>query len=160
MEVLTANVIFLINMLNMKNSSKIKFIIFGSVGSIIIWILILIFSKKIGLCIVLPILAFVYWVIDFFSSGSGMHPMIVLLLLFVPSILYCAGLGLISGILAFKLWAYKERWMAQKSTEYLPQSKLNRWNLISFLGITLMIVFCITFYTMFCINLIIKIIPF
>jgi len=160
MEVLTANVIFLINMLNIKNSSKIKFIIFGSVFSIIIWVLILIFSKKIGLCIVLPIFALVGWFVDLFSSGPGMHPMIVLLLLFVPSILYCAGLGLISGILAFKIWAYKERWMAPESTKYLPQSKLNLWNLIVFLGITLTIVFCITFYIMFYINLIIKIIPF
>lgn len=144
----------------MINNFNIKFIKFGSVIAIIIWILISILSKDTGLCIVLPILAFVGWFVDLFSSGPGMHPMIALFLFFVPSILYCAGLGLISGILAFKLWACKERWMAQKYTEYLPQSRLNMWDLIKFLGIALLLVFCITFCIMSSVNIFFNTIDF
>ena len=146
-------------MLVMKNHYKIRFILFGTVFgtviAIIIEVLVAVFSSKIGACVILPIIAFGYWFLDFLDflyNSSEINPLILIPLFFIPSILYCAGLGFISGILAFKLWTYKERWMAQKCFEYVPQSKLNKWELISFLGITLLIVFCTTYYTMFFIN--------
>lgn len=127
---------------DIKNNFKIKFLIYGSVSAAIIWILISVFSKETGVHIILPVFAVIYltvvhWFIDI-SSCSEIWRILLCLLC-------SAGLGLISGIIAFKLWTYKERWMAQKSSEYLPQSKLNLWNLIGFLGITLPIVFYIPF---------------
>lgn len=121
---------------------KIKFLIYCLVSAAIIWILISVFSKETGVHIILPVIAVIYltgvhWFIDI-SSCSEIWRILLCLLC-------SAGLGLISGIIAFKLWTYKERWMARKSSEYLPQSKLNLWNLIGFLGITLPIVFYIQF---------------
>ena len=151
----------------MKNHYKNRFILFGTVFgtviAIIITVLVAVFSSKIAGSVVLPVIAFGYLFLDFldflislfgYSADSSMLFILpFFFLLFILSTLYCAGLGFISGILAFKLWTYKERWMSQKCFEYVPQSKLNKWELISFLGITLLIVFCTTYYTMFFINL-------